>query len=170
MQTSQHAAAAAISCLAVQDPRKGMGVGNCVWNPETNRRWVPPGRPEPRSRPLGPAATLGPAFWPENLYQRPELGPRCAPTLCGFVRERSLAEEFLEWLEADLERANAPAQREAVPWIVMYAHKAFYMQPVRRARRTRPPCTGASLSALPFSLVPLFSHCLFCEPRAKGEQ
>ena len=60
------------------DPTKGMGSGNCVWNPTTNR---------------------------------------------------SLADEFLEWFEADLEAANVPAQRAKVPWVVMYAHKAFYMQP-----------------------------------------
>ena len=42
---------------------------------------------------------------------------------------RSIADEFLEWFAEDLEKANQPAQREAVPWIVMYAHKAFYMQP-----------------------------------------
>ena len=53
------------------DPEKGVGTGNCVWNPTTNR---------------------------------------------------SLASEFLEWLEADLEAANVPAQREKVPWIVMCAH------------------------------------------------
>ena len=41
------------------DPLKGMGSGNCVWNPTTNR---------------------------------------------------SLAEEFMEWLEADLEAANEPSQ------------------------------------------------------------
>ena len=38
---------------------------------------------------------------------------------------RSLAEEFLEWFAEDLEKANQPAQREAVPWIVMYA-SGFY--------------------------------------------
>jgi hypothetical protein len=42
---------------------------------------------------------------------------------------QSLASEFLAWLERDLKAANEPAKREAVPWIVMYAHKAFYMQP-----------------------------------------
>jgi hypothetical protein len=60
------------------NPEKGIGVGNCVWNPATNK---------------------------------------------------SLAEEFLSWLDQDLETANVREQREKVPWIVMYAHKAFYMQP-----------------------------------------
>jgi hypothetical protein len=42
---------------------------------------------------------------------------------------RSLLEEFAEWLEADLKAANAVGKREETPWIVSYAHKAWYMQP-----------------------------------------
>ena len=42
---------------------------------------------------------------------------------------RSLAEEFSEWLEADLKKVNEPAQREKTPWVVSFAHKGWYMQP-----------------------------------------
>ena len=40
---------------------------------------------------------------------------------------RSLVDEFMPWLEADLAKANA--NRESVPWIVGFAHKGWYMQP-----------------------------------------
>ena len=42
---------------------------------------------------------------------------------------RSLLEEFGEWLESDLKAVNAPEQREKTPWVVSFAHKAWYMQP-----------------------------------------
>ena len=39
---------------------------------------------------------------------------------------RSLAEEFGEWLEADLKKVNEPAQRAKTPWVVSVAHKGWY--------------------------------------------
>ena len=36
------------------------------------------------------------------------------------------AQDQLEWLEADLIKANAPAQREKVPWIVLMGHRPWY--------------------------------------------
>lgn len=36
---------------------------------------------------------------------------------------RSLLEEFAEWLEADLQAVNEPARREKTPWVVSFAHK-----------------------------------------------
>ena len=92
------------------DPEKGMGSGNCMHKraPLLRRR-------------LHPApTTISLTLWPAGVWN-----PKT---------NRSLASEFLEWLEADLEAANKPAARAAHPWIVMYAHKAFCKPPLHFAR------------------------------------
>ena len=40
---------------------------------------------------------------------------------------QSLVDEFMSWLKSDLEKANS--NRDAVPWVVGFAHKGWYMQP-----------------------------------------
>jgi hypothetical protein len=60
---------------------------------------------------------------------------------------RSLVSEFMPWLEADLAKANA--NRAAVPWIVGFAHKGWYMQPEVNFSMSAPAPTSRH------SLVPL---------------
>ena len=38
---------------------------------------------------------------------------------------RSLAEEFGEWLESDLKAVNQPERRKKTPWVVSFAHKGW---------------------------------------------
>jgi hypothetical protein len=38
-----------------------------------------------------------------------------------------MVDEFMAWLKGDLKKANE--NREKVPWVVGFAHKAWYMQP-----------------------------------------
>jgi len=57
-----------------------------------------------------------------NLFHSYDFGPA---HFVAFSTEHDLNVQ-LDWIRRDLQKAAAPAQRKAVPWIVMYAHKPLY--------------------------------------------
>ncbi len=66
-----------------------------------------------------------------EVWDAPSMKPYPGSGNCVWnpTTNRSLADEFGEWLEADLKKVNEPAQRAKTPWVVSFAHKGWYMQP-----------------------------------------
>ena len=66
-----------------------------------------------------------------EVWNSPNMVPVPGKGTCVWnpTTNRSLLEEFAEWLESDLKAVNEPEQRAKTPWVVSFAHKGWYMQP-----------------------------------------